>query len=113
MRALSYLSAYKPMWVLVLFDLPTGTTAERKAYHNFRSLLLDQSFSMAQFSVYIRHIPSRAHFAPVLKKIEAAMPNEGKVDILQFTDRQYSDIVTLRGRGRYIQRKNPTQLVMF
>lgn len=98
---------------MVLFDLPTSTKAERKAYTKFRDVLLDQSFSMAQFSVYLRHTAGRAQIEPIVRKIEAAMPLEGKVDILQFTDRQYADIVSLRGRRRRESPENPTQLVMF
>lgn len=113
MRALSHLSAYQHMWVMVLFDLPVTTKEERRAYTQFRDFLLDQSFSMAQFSVYIRHTTGRAQLSPIIKLIESAVPPEGKVDILQFTDRQYADIVSLRGRKRDDSRENPNQLVMF
>lgn len=113
MRALSHLSAYQHMWIMVLFDLPTTTPEERKAYARFRDFLLDQSFEMAQYSVYVRHTTGRAQVEPIIRKIKAAMPPEGKVDILQFTDRQYADIVSLRGKRRRESPKNPTQLVMF
>lgn len=98
---------------MVLFDLPTTTKEERKAYTQFRDFLLDESFTMAQFSVYIRHTSGRAQIAPILKRIKSAVPPEGKVDILQFTDRQYGDIVSLRGRRRTDLRENPQQLAMF
>ncbi len=113
MRALSHLSAYQHMWVMVLFDLPTTTKEERRAYTQFRDFLLDQSFTMAQYSVYIRHTSGRAQIAPIIRKVKAVMPPEGKVDILQFTDRQYADIVSLRGRRRTDSRENPDQFVMF
>ena len=113
MRALSHLSAYQHMWIMVLFDLPTTTPEERRAYTGFRDFLLDQSFQMAQYSVYIRHTTGRAQVAPIIRKIEMAMPPEGKVDILQFTDRQYADIISLRGKRRRTSPENPTQLVMF
>lgn len=113
MRALTHLSAYQHMWIMVLFDLPTTTKEERRAYTQFRAFLLDQSFVMSQFSVYMRHMTSRAHITPLLKRIEAAVPPEGKVDILNFTDRQYSDIVSLRGRRRRDSRENPDQFLMF
>ena len=35
------LNAYRIMWVLVLFDLPTETKLERKAASKFRKLLLN------------------------------------------------------------------------
>lgn len=113
MRALTHLSAYQHMWVMVLFDLPVTTKEERRAYTQFRDFLLDQSFTMAQYSVYIRHTTGRAQLAPIIRSIEAAVPPEGKVDILQFTDRQYADIVSVRGRRRTDSRENPDQLVMF
>jgi len=98
---------------MVLFDLPTSTQTERRAYTQFRNFLLDQSFTMAQYSVYIRHTTGRAQIRPIIRKVEAAMPPEGKVDILQFTDRQYADIVSLRGKRRRDSRENPDQFLMF
>ncbi|MGV6801025.1 MAG: CRISPR-associated endonuclease Cas2 [bacterium] len=112
MRAITHLSAYQFMWLLVMFDLPTSTEEDRRAYTKFRHFLLDQSFHMAQYSVYVRHTTGRAQIEPIIRKIEAAMPPEGKVDILQFTDRQYSDIVSLRGARRKKTNQNPEQLVM-
>ena len=113
MRPLTHLSAYQHMWIMVMFDLPTTTREEKRAYVQFRDHLLDQSFVMSQFSVYMRHTTGRAQSAPIIAKIERAVPPEGKVDILQFTDRQYSDIVSLRGRRRRDSRENPDQLAMF
>ena len=113
MRALSHLSAYKLMWLMVMFDLPTTTREERGAYKQFRDFLLDESFVMAQYSVYMRHTTGKSQIAPILKRVEASMPPEGKVDIFQFTDRQYADIVSLRGQRRLESRENPEQLVMF
>ncbi len=99
---------------MVLFDLPSATKPERYAYTQFRNFLLDQSFAMAQFSVYVRHTTGKAQILPIIRKIENAMPLEGKVDILQFTDRQYADIVSLRGKRRRIDSpKNPNQLALF
>jgi len=113
MRAITHLSAYHHMWIMVMFDLPTTTKEERRAYTQFRDFLLDQSFVMSQYSIYLRHTTGRAQTAPIIKRIESVVPLEGKVDILQFTDRQYGDIVSLRGRRRRDSRENPDQLVMF
>ena len=50
----SALSGYRMMWLYVMFDLPVGTKAERRAATRFRQSLLDDGFEMAQFSVYLR-----------------------------------------------------------
>ena len=113
MRALSHLSAYQHMWIMVLFDLPTTTKEERRAYVQFRDLLLDEGFTMAQYSVYLRHVSSRAQAKPVVGRVERGVPPECKVDILQFTDKQYADIISLRGRKRRDSRENPDQFLMF
>lgn len=101
------------MWVMVLFDLPTSTKKERKSYTKFRSFLLDNGFEMAQYSVYVRHTSGKEAIQAIIRKVESAMPPEGKVDILQFTDKQYENIVCLRGDRRHDSPKNPEQLVMF
>ena len=101
------------MWVMVLFDLPTTSPEERKAYTRFREFLLDNAFEMAQYSVYVRHTNGKDAVKTVIRKVSAAMPPEGKVDILQFTDKQYENIVCLRGSRRTESKKNPEQLVMF
>ena len=52
-------SEYRIMWVLVLFDLPTETKKEKKAYSDFRKNLQRDGFTMFQFSIYLRHCASQ------------------------------------------------------
>lgn len=109
---MTYLSGYRLMWIMVLFDLPVITEKERKTATKFRNFLLDNSFEMVQFSVYLRPCPSKEHVERLVKLIEVNMPEEGKVDILSFTDKQYENIVTLRGHSK-IKRNNPEQYILF
>lgn len=46
------------MRMMVFFDLPVVTRAERRAYTQFRRFLLNDGYDMIQFSVYGR-IPQR------------------------------------------------------
>lgn len=101
------------MWIMVLFDLPVMTAQERRAATGFRNYLLDEGFEMAQFSVYLRCTPSKEASAAYIRRIESALPMDGKVDILQFTDRQYENIVCFRGKSRDSNPENPSQLVLF
>ncbi len=101
------------MWMMVLFDLPVTEPEERKAATGFRNFLLDQGFEMAQFSVYVRHTSGKEAVEAMTRKVEVSLPSSGKVDILQFTDKQYETIISFRGRERGAIKKNPEQFVLF
>lgn len=107
------LSAYRLMWMMVLFDLPVGTKKERKAATGFRKFLLDQGFEMAQFSVYMRFCAGKEQAETYTRRVERSVPRTGKVHIVYITDRQYETIVTFDGRLKEPPRKNPEQYVLF
>ena len=50
--ATTRLNAYRIMWTLVMYDLPTETKKERKAAAKFRKDLLRDGFNMFQFSMF-------------------------------------------------------------
>ena len=101
------------MWILVMFDLPTDTKPQRKAAGNFRNFLLNEGFERSQFSVYARFVNGKAAFQTRVNRISRHLPDQGDVQILNFTDRQYRDIVHFSDQGRRKARENPQQLVMF
>lgn len=101
------------MWMMVLFDLPVTEPQERKAATKFRHFLLDQGFEMAQFSVYVRHTSGKEAVDAMTRKVTASLPADGKVDIMQFTDKQYEAIASFRGRTRREPNRNPDQFVLF
>ena len=112
-KEVTYLSGYRLMWILVMFDLPTDTKPQRKAATRFREFLLDEGFERSQFSVYARFVNGKEAFATRVNRIERHLPDSGDVQILNFTDRQYRDIVHFSDQGRKKARENPQQLVMF
>ncbi|MXX89636.1 MAG: CRISPR-associated endonuclease Cas2 [Boseongicola sp. SB0677_bin_26] len=101
------------MWMLVMFDLPTDTKLQRKAATDFRNFLLDQGFERSQFSVYARFVNGKEAFRTRVNQIERNIPAMGDIQILNFTDRQYRDIIHFSDQGRRAPRRNPEQLVMF
>ena len=107
------LSGYRIVWLIVLFDLPVGTKPQRSAATRFRHDLLDEGFEMSQYSVYLRYCASKEQADALARRIELAMPKEGKVHMIQITDKQYENIRTFRGRKREPSPRNPDQLVMF
>jgi len=101
------------MWVVVMFDLPVVEKTERKAATDFRNALLDMGFEMSQFSVYMRFCSSQAQVDTYCLRVEKALPTGGKVNILQFTDKQYERIITFRGNTKQPSQKSPDQFDLF
>lgn len=107
------ISAYRCMWIIVLFDLPTDTKAARKQYTRFRKNLLDDGFSMMQYSVYYRHCASKENTQVHLKRIRSIVPPDGEVRVAQFTDKQFSRMEVYLGKRRIRTEEEPVQLEMF
>ena len=101
------------MWVIVMFDLPVVEKAERKAATDFRNALLDMGFEMSQFSVYMRFCSSPSQVDTTCLQVERNLPTGGKVNILQFTDKQYEHIITFRGKTKQASKKSPDQYDLF
>jgi len=92
------LNEYRIMWIFVLFDLPTETKIDRKRYAKFRKDLLEDGFSMFQFSSYLRHCSSRENMEVHIKRVKRALPLHGKVGILSVTDKQFSQMELFENR---------------
>ena len=92
------LNSYHVMWLFVFFDLPTTTKKERKNATQFRKTLEKDGFTMMQYSVYIRHCPSKENRDVHIKRIQTAVPEVGMVSILSVTDKQYGEIINLWGQ---------------
>jgi CRISPR-associated protein Cas2 len=107
------LSGYRLMWLVVMFDLPVVEKKERKAATDFRNGLLDAGFAMSQFSVYMRFCTSQAQVDTLCKKVENALPLGGKVNVLQFTDKQYERIISYHGQKKQPANKAPDQFDLF
>jgi len=98
---------------MVMFDLPVVEKAERKAATGFRNALLDMGFEMTQFSVYMRFCASQSQIETYASRVESVLPDGGKVNILQFTDKQYERILTYRGQAKQPANKTPDQFSLF
>lgn len=102
-------NAYRIMWIFVMFDLPVGTEKERKAATDFRKSLLNDGFTMHQFSIYIRCCPSMEYAETHIRRVKDLVPDKGMVSIATITDKQFSQIRNFRGK---IPIGNPHQEVL-
>ena len=101
------------MWIVVLFDLPTETKAQRKAYTNFRKALLEDGFVMMQYSVYMRHSSSDENAKVHAKRVKQRLPDDGEVRIMKITDKQFEKIEVYYGKKRTKTEQAPLQLQFF
>lgn len=101
------------MWVLVFFDLPTNTKAERARAGKFRKLLLDDGFQMFQFSIYLRHCPSRENAEAHVNRTKQRLPKYGKIGILTITDKQFGQMELFFGQKQTDLPVGPQQLELF
>ena len=107
------LNAYHIMWLFVFFDLPTTTKKERKTATQFRKALEKDGFSMMQYSVYIRHCPSKENMEVHIARVKSAIPETGLTSILSITDKQFGEIRNFWGKVERAKLSSPQQLEIF
>ncbi len=96
-----------------MFDLPVTTSKARKRYTQFRKLLVQQGFSMLQFSVYARYCASEEMAAAYRSRIRSELPPKGYVRVLGVTDCQFGKMESYIGEMSKSLEEPPSQLVLF
>lgn len=107
------LNAYRIMWVLVFFDLPTETKQERKVYAKFRKDIMADGFTMFQFSIYLRHCPSAENATVHINRVKKILPEKGHVGIISITDKQFGMMEIFYGKKETKPPQGAQQLEMF
>ena len=85
------------MRLLVFFDLPVVTKAERRAYTVFRRFLVNDGYDMIQFSVYGRILNGNDAQEKHMKRLVSNLPPDGSVRCLTVTEKQYASMKLLVG----------------
>ncbi len=102
------------MRMMVFFDLPTVTKAERRAYTLFRRFLLNDGYDMIQFSVYGRILNGNDAEHKHMKRLVANLPSEGSIRVLTVTEKQYASMQLLVGLPLFQEKRvNANQIVLF
>lgn len=101
------------MWNLVLFDLPVKTRDQRRVATKFRHALLDLGWSMEQFSVYVRYVPTGMSVVPEIQELKRHVPPQGKVEVVAITDRQWSKAIRFFNAAPETPPEPPWQLTIF
>ena len=91
---------YRFMRVMVLFDLPTATSENRRNYRKFRKNLIINGFFMLQESVYCRMVINEAMAKSVIARIESFKPPSGMICAMIVTEKQFAGISFIVGECR-------------
>jgi CRISPR-associated protein Cas2 len=89
--------SFRFMRVLVFFDLPTLTKADRRAYTHFRNLLITSGFIMIQESVYSKLALNKTSADSIKELIRKKKPKKGNIQMLTITEKQYMGIEYVLG----------------
>jgi len=96
-----------------MFDLPTDTKQAKRDYTLFRRHLLSDGFTRLQYSVYIRHCPSRENAQVHIDRVQAHLPPDGEVRVITITDKQFERMFIFWGKMRKPPEAAPEQLSLF
>src|SRR5690606_26858048 len=102
------------MRLIVFFDLPTLTKADKRAYVQFRRFLLNDGYDMIQWSVYGRTLNGRDAEAKHLARLANNLPPAGSVRCMTVTEKQYAGIKLLVGMPLFQEKKvQATKMLLF
>lgn len=86
------------MRIIVFFDLPVKTKANRREATRFRNYLLNDGYHMLQYSVYARVCNGIDAVEKHRNRIKQNLPDNGAIRMLVITEKQYESIDILLGR---------------
>lgn len=86
------------MRLIVFFDLPVVTSIERKQYARFRKFLLNDGYTMLQYSVYSRICNGNDAVQKHMKRLRENIPNvSGAIRCMKITEKQFENMEILLG----------------
>lgn len=88
------------MRLILFFDLPMTTKKDINAYTHFRKFLIKNGFIMMQQSVYSRLVVNGNSAKLLREQIQKNLPKNGLIQLMQITEKQFSDIEYLCGKSQ-------------
>lgn len=85
------------MRTIVLFDLPTLSYTDQKNYRKFHKFLINEGFIQMQESVYSKICLNLGQNGFLCERIRKNAPNNGLIQVLTITEKQYSNIELIVG----------------
>ncbi len=88
---------YEFMRLILFFDLPVVSKADRKVYASFRKYLISNGYLMMQYSVYCKLFANREAAVKHMNILQRNVPKKGQIRVLLVTEKQYAKIEIIVG----------------
>ncbi len=95
-----------------MFDLPIGTSEQRREYARFRKFLQKSGFLMLQESVYCKLALNGTVTNAIVENVHKNKPKEGLVQLLTVTEKQYAKMELIVGTANREVLDNDERLVI-
>ena len=89
--------SFRFMRIVLFYDLPAVTAAERKIHAKFRRDLMKDGFYMMQESVYCKLAINQNYVSAIINGVEKYKPKKGLIQILAITENQYAKMIYILG----------------
>lgn len=100
------------MRVIVMFDLPTDTSLDRRHYRWFRKFLIDDGFVMMQESVYTKICLNMHAVDKVETNIQKNRPPRGIVQVMSVTEKQFASMKLVVGEANTVNVQSDERMVV-
>lgn len=97
--------------MLIMFDLPTLTQNDMRAYRRFRKFLIKSGFIMMQESIYSKLVLNNETAKLVSKQVRKNIPCDGLVQMLVVTEKQFGSMEILVGNVQTTYIDNDKRLI--
>jgi CRISPR-associated protein Cas2 len=104
---------YRFMRIIAMYDLPTLTPLQRKAYRLFNRSLIKAGFVRLQFSVYTKLVLNSTQKARYEEFLRRHKPIHGSLIMLTVTERQFANMEFLLGQEQTAVLQNDQRLVIW
>ncbi len=100
------------MRVIVMFDLPTDTSMDRRHYRWFRKFLIDEGFIMMQESVYTKICLNMHAVNKVELNIQKNRPPKGIIQVMNVTEKQFASMKLVVGESDTVNIQSDERMIV-
>lgn len=100
------------MRVIVMFDLPTDTSMDRRHYRWFRKFLINEGFIMMQESVYTKICLNMHAVNKVELNIQKNRPPKGIIQVMNVTEKQFASMKLVVGESDTVNIQSDERMIV-